>query len=58
MHRDHRPLGCGIVYSITASASEKVLHSFTGGSDGAYPAASLLGVNGTLHHHKRRRRIR
>ncbi|MGC2406755.1 MAG: choice-of-anchor tandem repeat GloVer-containing protein [Candidatus Cybelea sp.] len=48
-HRDHRPLGCGIVYSITASASEKVLHSFTGGSDGAYPAASLLGVNGTLY---------
>jgi uncharacterized repeat protein (TIGR03803 family) len=42
--------GCGTVYSISASGAETVLHAFKGGSaDGAYPAASLLNVNGTLY---------
>ena len=44
-----RKLGCGTVYTVTASGSETVLHSFTGGSDGAHPAAGLIDVNGTLY---------
>jgi uncharacterized repeat protein (TIGR03803 family) len=41
--------GCGVVYSITTSGSEKVLYRFKGGSDGGNPDASLLEVNGTLY---------
>jgi uncharacterized repeat protein (TIGR03803 family) len=41
--------GCGTVFSIDASGAEKVLHSFTGVSDGAYPQATLLDVSGTLY---------
>ncbi|MFY9720558.1 MAG: choice-of-anchor tandem repeat GloVer-containing protein, partial [Candidatus Cybelea sp.] len=39
---------CGTVFSITRG-TEKVLYSFTGGSDGAYPHAGLVDVNGTLY---------
>jgi uncharacterized repeat protein (TIGR03803 family) len=42
-------LGCGTVYSISTTGSEKVLHRFAGGSNGAYPEASLVDVNGTLY---------
>lgn len=41
--------GCGAVYSVSPSGSEKVLHYFTGGSDGADPEAGLIDVNGTLY---------
>lgn len=41
--------GCGTVYSISASGTEKILHVFTGGSDGAYPQAKLLDVKGVLY---------
>jgi uncharacterized repeat protein (TIGR03803 family) len=41
--------GCGTVFSITPSGTEKVLHSFSGGSDGYFPAAGLIEVNGTLY---------
>jgi uncharacterized repeat protein (TIGR03803 family) len=41
--------GCGVVYSITTSGSEKVLYRFKGGSDGGNPVASLLEANGTLY---------
>jgi uncharacterized repeat protein (TIGR03803 family) len=41
--------GCGVVYSITTSGSEKVLYRFKGGSDGGNPLASLVDVNGTLY---------
>jgi uncharacterized repeat protein (TIGR03803 family) len=41
--------GCGTVYSISTSGVEHVVHSFTGSPDGAYPAAALLDVNGTLY---------
>ncbi|MFY9663189.1 MAG: choice-of-anchor tandem repeat GloVer-containing protein [Candidatus Cybelea sp.] len=42
--------GCGVVFSITASGAETVLHGFEGyPSDGAYPAAELLDVDGTLY---------
>jgi uncharacterized repeat protein (TIGR03803 family) len=42
-------IGCGTVFSITPSGTEKVLYSFIGGVDGAEPTAALLNVNGTLY---------
>jgi uncharacterized repeat protein (TIGR03803 family) len=42
-------LGCGIVFSITPSGSETVLHTFAGyPNDGGEPEAGLLNVDGTL----------
>ena len=41
--------GCGTVYSISTSGSEKMLYAFKGGSDGAYPSTGLVDVNGTLY---------
>jgi uncharacterized repeat protein (TIGR03803 family) len=41
--------GCGTVFSISTTGEEKVLYSFTGGSDGAYPQARLRNVKGTLY---------
>jgi uncharacterized repeat protein (TIGR03803 family) len=42
--------GDGIVFAITKSGTETVLHSFpTGSGDGRYPEAGLLNVNGTLY---------
>jgi uncharacterized repeat protein (TIGR03803 family) len=37
------------VYSIGTDGTEKVLYSFGGGSDGAYPAEGLTDVYGTLY---------
>jgi uncharacterized repeat protein (TIGR03803 family) len=43
-------LGCGIVFSITPSGTETVLHTFAGyPDDGGEPEAGLLNVNGTLY---------
>ena len=42
-------LGCGTVYSIGTNGAQKVLHTFTGTPDGAFPYAGLLNVNGTLY---------
>jgi uncharacterized repeat protein (TIGR03803 family) len=41
--------GCGTVFSITPGGTEKVLHSFGSGADGARPFASLIELNGTLY---------
>ena len=45
--------GCGVVFELVYSGgsySEKVLHSFTGGSDGGLPVASLvLDSSGNLY---------
>lgn len=42
--------GCGTIYSLDESGSEKVLHRFQGGSDGALPNdTALVDVNGTLY---------
>jgi uncharacterized repeat protein (TIGR03803 family) len=48
---ESQQLGCGVVYSLTPSGSEKVLHRFCVGTehDAANPAAPLLNVNGTLY---------
>ncbi len=40
--------GCGAVFSITRSGTEKVLYSFDV-TDGAIPAAGLIDVKGTLY---------
>ncbi|MGB6601958.1 MAG: choice-of-anchor tandem repeat GloVer-containing protein [Candidatus Cybelea sp.] len=40
--------GCGIVYRMSTTGAEKVLHTFTGGSDGAGPVG-LTNVKGTLY---------
>jgi uncharacterized repeat protein (TIGR03803 family) len=46
-----RGSGCGTVFSVNPKTGVvKVLYSFQGGStDGAYPSASLIDVNGTLY---------
>jgi uncharacterized repeat protein (TIGR03803 family) len=44
--------GCGVVYKLTPSGTGYVLtilHAFTGGSDGAQPAAGLTLWNGRLY---------
>jgi len=42
--------GCGTVFSVDRdTGAEKVLYSFTGGTDGAYPTANLINVDGTLY---------
>jgi uncharacterized repeat protein (TIGR03803 family) len=43
------PRGCGTVFSITPGGKEKVLYSFRNGTDGAFPNAGLIDVNGTLY---------
>lgn len=41
---------CGTVFSLDRNTgAETVLHSFAGGSDGAYPTAGLINVQGTLY---------
>lgn len=40
---------CGTVFELNATGKEHVLYRFKGGSDGAYPAGSLVNVNGTLY---------
>jgi uncharacterized repeat protein (TIGR03803 family) len=37
------PSGCGTVFKIDAAGKESVLYSFTGGSDGGYPVAGVIG---------------
>jgi uncharacterized repeat protein (TIGR03803 family) len=41
--------GCGIVFSVTTTGSEKVLHSFAGGPDGANPDANVINGENTLY---------
>ena len=42
--------GCGTVFSITTKGAETVLHAFEGGTtDGGYPQAALIYLNGTLY---------
>jgi uncharacterized repeat protein (TIGR03803 family) len=33
--------GCGVVFKLAPNGTEKVLHTFTGGSDGQFPQAGL-----------------
>lgn len=45
----YQNLGCGTVFSVTPSGKERILHTFTGGSDGEGPTSNLLYVNGVLY---------
>jgi uncharacterized repeat protein (TIGR03803 family) len=42
-------IGCGTVFSISTTGSEKVLHSFGEGADGALLYAGLIALNGRLY---------
>lgn len=45
-----RSLQFGVLYKIATTGVEKVVHAFGGTpADGAYPAASLLNVGGTIY---------
>lgn len=42
--------GCGVVYKVSPTGVESVLHRFTGGADGANPAAGLVrNTSGNLY---------
>ncbi|MGP8101314.1 MAG: choice-of-anchor tandem repeat GloVer-containing protein [Candidatus Cybelea sp.] len=43
------PPGCGTVFSITTSGTERVLHGFGNGDDGQRPGAGLVHMHGTLY---------
>jgi uncharacterized repeat protein (TIGR03803 family) len=42
-------IGCGTVFKITKEGVESVVYSFQGGTDGNYPVASLIGLDGVLY---------
>src|SRR5882724_1013725 len=44
--------GCGVVFKLTSTSgrwAEKVLHTFTGGNDGAYPTSLIIDSEGNLY---------
>jgi uncharacterized repeat protein (TIGR03803 family) len=41
--------GCGIVFKVTTSGVETVLHRFAGGSDGRNPQGNMINVEGELY---------
>ena len=41
--------GCGTVYSLTMTGTEKVVYRFSGSPDGFDPLAGLINVGGTLY---------
>lgn len=41
--------GCGTVYSITTTGTEKVLYDFRGSSDGLNPTGPLIDIKGELY---------
>ncbi|MBV9056805.1 MAG: hypothetical protein JO351_09220 [Candidatus Eremiobacteraeota bacterium] len=45
----HAPIGASGPAAQVPLSSFKILHTFSGGSDGANPDASLIDVNGTLY---------
>ncbi len=42
-------IGCGTVFSVTASGAERVTYRFTGGGDGYAPLAGLVALGGKLY---------
>lgn len=41
--------GCGTVFKMTAGGKESIVYRFTGGTDGFFPRAGLIALNGTLY---------
>jgi uncharacterized repeat protein (TIGR03803 family) len=49
-HRNCNGEGCGVVFKLGPDGKETVLHSFTGGADGALPVAGvILDSSNNLH---------
>jgi uncharacterized repeat protein (TIGR03803 family) len=42
-------VGCGIIFKVSGFGTEDVLHTFTAGKDGAWPAGGLTLLSGTLY---------
>ncbi len=42
-------IGCGTVFRVSTSGTEKILYRFKDGTDGGFPDAGLINVNGTLY---------
>lgn len=42
-------LGCGVIFSLSSTGSERVLYHFRGRPDGAAPIGPLINVSGTLY---------
>jgi len=44
------PYGCGVVFKLNRAGKETVLHTFTGGADGAIPYSGMTwGMDGNLY---------
>src|SRR6202789_616026 len=41
--------GCGVVFKVTSSGQQSVLHNFTGGTDGQYPLGVVMDTNENLY---------
>jgi uncharacterized repeat protein (TIGR03803 family) len=41
-HNCNTPLGCGVVFKLDANGNETVLHTFSGGADGAGPSSGVI----------------
>jgi uncharacterized repeat protein (TIGR03803 family) len=41
--------GCGTVFALTLTGKEAVVYAFKGGTDGAEPYSTLIGVDGRLY---------
>jgi uncharacterized repeat protein (TIGR03803 family) len=40
---------CGVVFQLDTTGKQTVLHTFSGGADGAYPGALVIGSHGYLY---------
>jgi uncharacterized repeat protein (TIGR03803 family) len=41
--------GCGVVFKIDANGNESILHTFTGGADGAFPTGLIQDKDGSFY---------
>jgi uncharacterized repeat protein (TIGR03803 family) len=41
--------GCGTIFKVTTSGSERIVYRFKGGKDGAQPVSRLIALDGTLY---------
>ncbi len=49
LRRDTCSKGCGNVFAVTQDGKERVIHTFTGGEDGAEPFGDLLYYRGNFY---------
>ena len=48
-NHDGVDIGCGTVFDVSKSGTERVLYRFKGSTDGARPVAGLIAVDGVLY---------